>query len=102
MEVLGREKCDLSGRSRAAEILNEFEYESDARTILFDLQNEVLQSPNVDCDDGLWLIEAMISCGLRSSARAIFDRIDKRDITEEPLDRYEQTRIMLEERFLAD
>jgi hypothetical protein len=102
MEVLEKEKCGLSGRSRAAEILNEFEYKSDARTILFDLRNEVLQSPDLDCDDGLWLIEAMTSCSLYSSARLILDRIDRQGLIEEALDRYEQTRTMLEEPFLAD
>jgi hypothetical protein len=102
IEVLEKEKCDLTGRSRAAEILNEFEYQSDARTILFDLQNEVLQSPNLDCDDGLWLIEAMTSCNLHSSARLILDRIDRQGLMEEALDRYQQTRAMLEEPFLID
>jgi hypothetical protein len=102
MEILEKEKCDLSGRSRAAEILNEFEYKSDARTIIFDLQNEVMQSSNLDCDEALWLIEAMTSCNLHSSAQLILGRIDRQKIMEESLDRYEQTRAMLQEPFLAE
>lgn len=83
-------------------LLHDLEYQSDARTVLFDLQNEVLQSPNLDFDDGLWLIDAMTSCGLYSSARLIFDRIDREDVMGHSLDRYEEMKTMLDEPFLVE
>jgi hypothetical protein len=102
LETLGREKSGLPERSRAAEVLDELGYQSEARTILFSLQKEVFKSSILDFEDGLWLADAMISCGLYSSAKLVFDRIDRENVIEDSLDRYEEIRIMLNEPFLLD
>jgi hypothetical protein len=47
-------------------------------------------------------LDLMTSCNLHSSARLILDRIDRQGLMEEALDRYQQTRAMLEEPFLID
>ena len=101
VEALEREKFELPERSRAAELLNELGYQSEARTILFDLQKEVTQS-KLHFDEGLWLIDAMMSCGLYCSARFVFDRIDRRNLSDDSLDRYEEIRTELDEPFLVE
>jgi hypothetical protein len=99
-EALEREQLDLSDRARAAELLHELGYQSEASTILFDLQKEVLTNP--DFDEVLWLLEAMMSCNLSTSARLIFGRIDMATVREDSLDRYEEMREMLDEPLVAD
>jgi hypothetical protein len=102
LKITEKEKGDLVGLSRAAEFLNEFGYPSDARTILFNLREEALHSETLDLDEGLWLVETMISCNLHHSAKSVLDRIDKTQLTEDSLERYEEVVQTLEEPFLAD
>jgi hypothetical protein len=102
LKITEKEKGDLVGLSRAAEFLNEFGYPSDARTILFNLREEVMLSKTLDLDEGLWLIETMISCNLHHSAKSVLDRIDRTQLTENSLERYEEVIETLEEPLLAD
>jgi hypothetical protein len=102
LQAMEKETGDLVGRSRAGEILNGFGYQSDARTVLFALWEDVLQSSNLDPDDGLWVVEAMMSCNLHHSAKSVLDRINKKKLTAESLDRYEEAAEALDQPLLAD
>ena len=74
LEAVDGRKDEIAGRSRAAEILSEMEYAADARTILFGLREELLETPEPDPDDLLWVVEAMLTCELGHSAQSILSQ----------------------------
>lgn len=100
-EAAGRDNANVSGCSRAAELLADMGYQTDARTILFALQEKALRCANLDADEMLWLVDAMMSCDLPISARAVLDRVSRRDVSEHSLDRYDELNASLREPLYA-
>lgn len=82
-------RADLPAASRAAELLAEMGSQVEARAILFALKDQVCQSSVLDPDDTMWLVDAMISCDLPVSARAVLDHIPRGSVSEDSSARYE-------------
>lgn len=83
-------RADLPAASRAAELLAEMGSQTEARAILFALKDQVCQSSILDPDDTMWLVDAMISCDLPVSARAVLDNISRGKLSEDSSARYEE------------